>query len=150
MIPRAVALFVVGLAACVTGQTAPPGIKAERVFVGSFGAGDQAARIRQAMVEELRRHGKVKVVDSPEAADGVLTGAADVWIKGYYSLNPRVRTVAGDAHPVYGGYLSVELKGMGNTVLWSYLATPRRFGPDAISANLAEQVVKKLRQAMDR
>ena len=149
MIPRAVVLFVLGFAARVSGQTASPPIGAERIFVGSFGKSDQAAQIRQAVMGELRRHGKLKLVASPEAADGILTGSGEVWIKGYYSLNPRARSLNEDAHPIFGGYLSVELKGKGNAVLWSYLATPHRFGPDAISRNLAAQVVKKLRQALD-
>lgn len=149
MIARLTALFALGVAVCVSGQTGSPAVKADRIFVGSFGANDQGARIRQAVVDELRRRGKVKVVDSPDAADGTLTGSGDVWIKGYYSLNPRARSLPGDAHPIFGGYLSVELKGKGNTVLWSYLATPQRFGPDAISRNLAEQVVKKLREAVN-
>jgi hypothetical protein len=149
VIPRAAVLFVLGFAACVSGQTALPAIKAERIFVGSFGENDQAAQIRRAVMDELRRHGRLKVVESPQAADGILTGKGEVWIKGYYSLNPRARSLSEDAHPIFGGYLSVELRGQGNTVLWSYLATPHRSGSDAISRNLAAQVVKKLREALD-
>ena len=150
MIQLAVIFFALGSAAGVPGQMVPSAVKVERIFVGSFGENDQSRQIRQAVVEELRRHGKLKVAESPESADAVLTGSGDVWIKGYYSLNPRARSVKEDAHPIFGGYLSVELKGKGNTVLWSYLATPHRYGPDAISRNLAEQVSKKLREALER
>jgi len=88
------------------------------------------------------------VAETPETADAALTGSGAVWIKGYYSLNPRARSVGENAHPVYGGYLSVELKGRQNEVLWSYLVTPRRYGPDAISRNLAGQIAKKLAEAV--
>jgi len=150
VIARAVILIGLGLSARLTAQTASPAVKAERIFVGSFGASDQDTRIRQAVVDELRKHGRLKIVDSAQSADAVLTGSGEVWIKGYYSLNPRARSLGEDAHPIFGGYLSVELKGTGNTVLWSYLVTPRRFGPDDVSRNLAEQVAKKLREAVER
>ena len=34
---------------------------------------------------------KFKMVDHAEAADAVLTGTGQLWIKGHYSLNPRDR-----------------------------------------------------------
>jgi hypothetical protein len=84
------------------------------------------------------------VAASPQAADAVIGGTGETWIRGYYSLNPRVRSVGSDAHPIYGGYLSVELKGRGGETLWSYLVTPRRFGPEDIGRNLCGQIVRKL------
>jgi hypothetical protein len=101
------------------------------------------------LIEELR-HTTLKVAEAPDNAAATLTGTGEVWIKGYYSLNPRAREVGEETHPIYGGYLSVELRNAQNDVLWSYLVTPRRYGPDAISRNLAEQIVKKLREALRR
>lgn len=150
MTPRAAVLLILGYVVVLTAQTESSAINAKNLFIGSFGGGDQARQVRQAVMDELRKHGTFRVVDSPESADAVLTGSGDVWIKGYYSLNPRARALSEDAHPVFGGYLSVELKGKGNAVLWSYLVTPRRFGPDAISRNLAVQVARKLREAVRR
>ena len=124
-------------------------LSVERVFVGSLGTTSEAQQIRHALIEELR-HTTFKVAEAPEAADATLTGRAEVWIKGHYSLNPRAREVGEETHPIYGGYLSVELRNARNEVLWSYLVTPRRYGPDAISRNLAEQIVKKLREALRR
>ena len=135
------------LTVAVCCSAAPPSV--ERVFVGSLGTSSEALQIRRALVEELR-HTTLKVAEAPEAADATLTGTGEVWIKGYYSLNPRAREVGEEAHPIYGGYLSVELRNGRNDVLWSYLVTPRRYGPDAISRNLAEQIVKKLREALRR
>jgi hypothetical protein len=123
----------------------------KRVFVGSFGGSAEAQEIRQSLIEELRKHGKFGVADSAAESDAALTGSGGVYIKGYFSLNPRARTIGEDAHPVYGGYFSVELKGAQNEVLWSYLVTPRRFARlEPIGHNLAVQVVKKLREALPR
>jgi hypothetical protein len=124
-------------------------LSVERVFVGSLGAGSEAQQIRHALIEELR-HTTLKVAQAPQAADATLTGTGEVWIKSYYSLNPRARELGEETHPIYGGYLSVELRNAQNDVLWSYLVTPRRYGPNAISRNLAEQIVKKLREALRR
>jgi hypothetical protein len=122
----------------------------DRIFVGSFGNSAEAQQVRQAFIDELRRHGKPGIADSAAQSDAVLTGSGEVFIKGYYSLNPRARSIGEDAHPVYGGYLSVELKGRQNEILWSYLVTPHRFGSEPIGRNLAAQIVKKLREALPR
>jgi hypothetical protein len=122
----------------------------DRIFVGSFGNSAEAQQVRQAVIDELRRHGKPGIADSAAQSDAALTGSGEVFVKGYYSLNPRARSIGEDAHPVYGGYLSVELKGRQNEILWSYLVTPHRFGPQPIGRNLAAQIVKKLREALPR
>lgn len=119
-----------------------------RVFVGSFGNSAEAQQVRHAVVDDLRRHGKPGVADSEAQSDAVLTGSGEVFVKGYFSLNPRARSIGEDAHPIYGGYISVELKGRQNEILWSYLVTPHRFGPEQIGRNLAAQIVKKLREAV--
>ena len=129
------------------GQTATSAEQVRRVYVGSFGSNPEAERVRHSLIDDLSK-GRVKVVPSPGQADATLTGSGEVWIKGYYSLNPRDRSVAGNAHAIYGGYLSVELKGSRDEVLWSYLVTPRRFGPNSVSQNLAGQIAKKLEEAV--
>ena len=142
------------LLACLCGnrpvwaQTATSLEQVERVFVGSFGSSGEAQQVRQALIEELRRHRKPQVADSAAESDAALTGSGGVWVKGYYSLNPRARSIGEDAHPVYGGYISVELRGRQNEVLWSYLVTPHRYGPEPIGRNLATQIGQKLREAL--
>jgi hypothetical protein len=103
-----------------------------------------AEGLRADLIAELRKSHRVSVAASPQAADAVIGGTGETWVRGYYSLNPRVRSVGSDAHPIYGGYLSVELKGRGGETLWSYLVTPRRFGPEDIGRNLCGQIVRKL------
>ncbi len=111
-------------------------------------AGKQGAEaLRNSLISELRKAHRVTVVTAPQDADAVLGGTGETWVRGYYSLNPRVRNVS-DAHPIYGGYLSVELKGRQNETLWSYLVTPNRSGFDDIGRNLAGQIVRKLVEAL--
>jgi hypothetical protein len=88
------------------------------------------------------------LADSAAESDAALTASGEVYVKGYYSLNPRARSIGEDAHPVYGGYLSVELRGRQNEVLWSYLVTPHRYGPEPVGRNLAVQIAKRLKEAL--
>jgi hypothetical protein len=122
--------------------------RVKRVYVGSFGSNAEAEQVRQAVIEDLRRHGKLRVADAAPESDATFTASGEVYVKGYYSLNPRARSVGEDAHPLYGGYLSVELRDRQKEVLWSYLVTPHRYGPQPIGRNLAMQIVKKLKEAL--
>jgi hypothetical protein len=124
----------------------PP--KVRSIFVGEIKAASEADAIRHDLMEELRKHGKPGLAGKPDSADATLTGNGEFWVKGYYNLNPRERSLGEDAHRVYGGYLSVELRDRKGEVLWSYLVTPRR-GYDSVSRDIAGQVVKKLREAIE-
>jgi hypothetical protein len=116
-----------------------------RLFVEPFGSGGGAA-LREAMVKLLAERKEVMLVSTAADADRLLDGQGETYIKGYLSLNPRVRYVNRDARPVYKGFFSVELKNRTDDPLWSYLATPRRYGPEDVNRNLASQVVEKLLQ----
>jgi len=116
-----------------------------RLFVATFGNRDGPA-LREAVVKLLAEHKEVTVSSTEASADRVLDGQGETYIKGYLSLNPRVRYINSDSRPVYKGFLSVELKDRNDDPLWSYLATPRRSGPQDVNRNLAGQVVEKLLQ----
>jgi hypothetical protein len=119
-----------------------------RLFVGSFGEKPGATALRDNVAALLSRSHTVTVVNKSEGADGVLDGTGEVWVKGHYSLNPRQREVNADSQPIYGGYLSVELKGKGDETLWSYLVTPHPHVTGDIHKDLAGHVVKKLLEAI--
>jgi hypothetical protein len=144
------ALLVSTVSCCtlVFAQSSTIPAKVRSIFVGEITGMPEAGAIRQALTEELRRHGKPALAGGPDAADGTLTGTGQLWVKGYYNLNPRERSLGEGAHRVYGGYLSVELRDRKGEVLWSYLVTPRR-GYDSVSHDLAGQVVKRLQQAIE-
>lgn len=137
----------VGCYALVFAQ--PPAIpaKVRSIFIGEIKGISEADAVRHALMEEMRKSGKPGLAGGPDSADATLTGAGELWVKGYYTLNPRERSLGEDAHRVYGGYLSVELRDHKGEVLWSYLVTPRR-GYDSVTRDLASQVIKKLREAV--
>jgi hypothetical protein len=126
------------------GQNADTLKQVKTVYVEPFGNKPGCEEMRASVVSRLRRSRGIEVVSDAGHADAVLSGSGEMWIKGYYSLNPRVRSVSSDAHAIYGGYLSVELKGRHNEVLWSYLVTPHRGGAGELARNLADQMVKQM------
>jgi hypothetical protein len=103
--------------------------------VEPFGDNPGASSLRTELVRLLAKN---------SSADFVIAGTGETFIKGYLATNPRVRYLNSDARPVYGGYLSLELKNSDHETVWSYLVTPRRFGPANINHDLASQMVRKL------
>ena len=99
------------------------------------------------LVAELKKSPLVRVVSLPAKADAVLTGAGELWIRGYYSLNPRSGIMPQNGTPVYGGSLSVELNGKDSDTLWSYLVTPH-FGSTSISKDLCKELVRRMNDAL--
>lgn len=116
-----------------------------RLYVQPFD-GKSGDPFRQAAIKLLKDKKNITIVASEAAADRVLSGTNQTYVKGYLSRNPRVRYRNSDSRPVYAGYLSVELKDRQDEIVWSYLVTPARFGPEDINKNLAEQIVNKLLQ----
>jgi len=112
--------------------------------VEPFGNKPDAANLRTALIKLLARDRGITLASDPSAADFIISGTGETFIKGYLGTNPRVRYLNSDAKPVYGGYLSLELKNSNHETVWSYLVTPRRFGPADINHNLASQMVRKL------
>jgi len=123
---------------------------AARIFVEPFADKAGVAQLRSELVNLLRKEHDVTVTDDAASADFILSGSGETYIKGYVGTNPRVRYLNGDAKPVYGGFLSVELKNREHDPVWSYLATPRRFGSDDINRNLAAQIVHKLAAELEQ
>jgi hypothetical protein len=120
----------------------------KKLFVGSFGDKPGASVLRENLAARLSKSHGVTVVMSAANADAVVTGSGEVWIKGHFSLNPRQREINSDSQPIYGGYLSVEVKGKGGETLWSYLVTPQRGFIGDVNKDLAGHVVKKMLEAM--
>lgn len=113
-----------------------------------FASKPGASNLRSELVKLLARSPGIKLSDDPSSADFVISGTGETFIKGYLGTNPRVRYLNSDAKPVYGGYLSLELKNSTHETVWSYLVTPRRFGPEDINLNLAGQMVRKVAEAI--
>ena len=120
----------------------------KKVYVGSFAGKEETggSEIRERMIQQLRRSGKLKIVPSPTAADAVIRGSGQIWVKGYISSDAH--SPVNGRQPVYGGFLSVEVIGKDNQILWSYLVTPGRFPLGSIAHDLADRVVKQMLVAL--
>lgn len=141
------ALSLALAAAAVASQSAGELDRVKRIYVGSFGVKSESTKLRESVIAELGKHPRLTVVSAAAEADAVLQGSGDVWVKGYYALNPRVREVGEGAQPLYGGFLSVELMGKENEPLWSWIATPKRSSAD-VRRDLASEIAKKLESSV--
>jgi len=132
----------------VSGQSTSSLISIRSVYVDSFGDQPGASELRDQLIDVLRHSGKLQVTPLKNA-DAVLGGMGAIWIRGYHSLSPRARVNDVYAEPIYGGYLSVILKGKQGQILWSYFVNPTRasFGEN-LKHNLATQLVDRLTEAI--
>lgn len=138
-------LLSVALAASALQQPA-----VRHVYVEPFTTKEGSEKLREEVIAELRKLGppaSVSVVATASAADVVLGGGGEVWVRGYRSLNPRAGESVSNGTPVYGGFLSVELRDLKGETLWSYLATPNATVGD-VSKNLATQIAKHVAEAL--
>jgi len=137
-----VTVMLLGVHALAAGSPA-------RVFVEPLGTKSGAAQLRNELVHLLEKERGIALVSDAAAADFIVSGEGDTYIKGYLGSNPRVRYLNGDARPVYGGFLSVEVKNREHDTIWSYLVTPRRLGSEDINRNLTGQLTRKLVGAIE-
>ena len=108
-----------------------------------MGSKPGAAELKKELRAELRKAKIFEIVDTPAQADATLTGSGELFVKGYYSLNPRAGILPRERQAVYGGSLSLELKDRQGETLWSYLATTKANEHNA-ARELARDAVKHL------
>lgn len=77
----AICLAVLCLTGALFAQTARVPIKPGRIYVGSFGMGDDAEHLKLALAYELGRAG-FKVADFEQQADSILTGLIVTRVEG--------------------------------------------------------------------
>jgi hypothetical protein len=114
------AAFFLALTARAQGQTSATLQDVHIIDVDTLGSGSSAEAMRQRITERIEKSGRVKIVQSPSAADAVLRGTSSIWATGTISLDARSKS---SRQTTYQGYLSVELVGKGGESLWSYLVT---------------------------
>ena len=119
-----------------------PAQDVKRIYVDGIGQKSSLEKAKKRLVAELRKVKNVRVVESPREANVILSGDGEIYIKGFVSLNPRSGLSTANGQPVYGGYLSVELKDSSGATLWSYLANASD-SKDA-ARDLSKDVVKHL------
>jgi hypothetical protein len=153
---RAPILFAVALSASVVfiallsllaarelfAQSAAELSQVKKLYVAPVSGGPGATELRASLVKQLRKAGHFQIVETPAQADAVIKGTGQLWITGYISVNPRASKSS--RQNVYGGFLSVEVRGTSNEVLWSYLVTPNRFSSGNVADDLAGNLTKQL------
>jgi phosphate transport system substrate-binding protein len=147
LIRFAALLLLLGCAPDVRAQHAENLSQVKKIYVASFGQDDVADKLRERIVKQLRKNGRLEVAKAPEDADAVIKGNESVWVTGYYSTSPRSPSFA--RQPIIHGFLSVEVLGKDNETLWSYLVTPSKFRSGSMTNDLADQLVTKLVGALE-
>jgi phosphate ABC transporter phosphate-binding protein len=123
------------------------GIK--RLYVEPFTTKAGSEKLRDDVIAELRKVGSISLVSEESSADAILGGGGEIWIKGYRSLNPRSGRSPSNGTPVYGGYLSVELRDLNGETLWGDLVTPSA-GAEDVSKDLAKRIAKHAAEAIEK
>ncbi len=136
-------VFVCPLCAQTTSPTQTP----RRIYVEPFATPDGSEALRDDVISGLRRLSSISLVADESAADEILGGGGEVWIKGYRSHNPQLGNPAPNGTPIYTGFLSIELKDKSGQTVWSYLATPPAASVD-VSKDLSALIVKKVVDAL--
>ncbi len=122
---------------------------AKRLYVEPFQTKEDAAKLRDDVTAELRKVSSVSLVADASNADLILGGGGEIWIRGYHSFSPRSHMkLPTNGTPIYGGFLSVELKDKRGVTLWSYLVTPGTASGD-VSKDLSKQIAKRLAEALN-
>jgi phosphate ABC transporter phosphate-binding protein len=143
---RCLLLLAFSTASCA-GQRVGALSEARTLCVESFTGGGEAIRLRDSLVRQLSRSSRFRLVQSPADADVVLKGSGQVWVRGYFRINPR--TPGNDRQAVYGGYLSLEIVGTANQTLWSWLVTPSRLAWSNVVDDMAKHAARKLIDARE-
>jgi phosphate ABC transporter phosphate-binding protein len=120
----------------------------KRLYVEPFATKAGAEELRNDLTAELRKLNSISLVADAAHADLVVGGGGEIWIRGYRSFNPRSHMkLPTNGTPIYGGFLSVELKNRQGATLWSYLATPSAPSED-VTKDLSKRIVKQLSEAL--
>lgn len=127
-------------------QESHSGLK--RIYVEAFATKTDADKLREDVIAELRKLNSVSVTTDESSADLILGGGGETWIRGYHSFSPRSHMkLPTNGTPIYGGYLSVELRDRGGVTVWSDLVTPGEFSDD-VSKDLAKKIARHVADAL--
>jgi phosphate transport system substrate-binding protein len=136
------------LLACLAFTEEPRDSGAKRIYVEPFTTKEGAEKLREEVTTELRKLKSVSLVSDAASADFVVGGGGEIWVKGYRSFSPRSHMkISANGTPLYGGFLSVELKDRKGVTVWSYLATPAA-GSEDVSKDVAKRIAKHLAEAI--
>src|SRR5271165_2942929 len=80
----------------------------KKIYVDSLGTDNGASKMRERLVQRLRKSHDVQVVADPKEADALIKGTGRIWVTGHTSLSPHSHSAS---QPTFGGFLSVEVVG---------------------------------------
>ena len=142
-------LVLVCLAAVPAGAWQPKQSKVDRLYVEAFVTKSLTDTLQKDLTAELRKIGSLSLAPDESKADLILGGGGEIWVKGYRPFTHRSEVgLPTNGTPVYGGYVSVELKNKQGVTLWSDLITPRPSSED-VSKDFAKVIVKHLAHALE-
>ncbi len=111
-----------------------------KIYLGDFGAGEGADLVREKLRLRLVETGRFSVVESVDAAEAVLTGAAGV-SRGYHS---NVNSSGGSGTTTYQGYGVLRLILLRTQEPVWFFEYKRGFGFGSRSTRVANQIADKL------
>lgn len=121
-----------------------------RIYVEAFTTKTDAKKLQEDLTADLRKLPSVSLVADESKADLILGGGGEIWVRGYRSFSPRSHMkLETNGTPIYGGYLSVELKNKDGVTVWSDLVTPGKESED-ISKDLSRRIAKDLVGALNQ
>lgn len=145
---RSASFLVAALILMVAVLRAQPSQPIRTLYVDTFQGGPGSADLRKLVAERLRAQHKWQLVNQPSAADAIVHGSGEFWIKGH--LTNSARAAAGQVESVYGGYLSLEVQSRSGQILWSYLVTPGRLHWSGVPQDMADHMVRLMAAALAR
>lgn len=149
MEPNPALMIVLLLCLLASLSAAAQGSGTRHVYVDIPGAQAGANELRDELIAQLRRTGAVALVEQRSAADVILAGNGEIWVKGYVSLNPRSGRSLSNARALYSGFLSVELKDAKGRILWSDLVNPHA-PSETLAKDLSKQVARHVADALPK
>lgn len=119
----------------------------KRIYVDSFGNGENADVIRSKVITQLVKSNQFEVVQTPEKADAILTGAGTVSQRAVYSASANGQFGNASGGTRFDATAGVQLVNKQQTILWADNVSNGRFSRSATSS-LAENIVKNLLKAV--
>jgi hypothetical protein len=119
----------------------------KKIYLGELGKDENSDLIREKIRIRLMKSERFSIVETPEDADAILTGAAGVSSKhvSTVSTNPATGQVSGSGGTVYDGSAVVRLVDpKTKETIWIYEYARGFFRPRSASGDVAGKIVDHL------
>jgi hypothetical protein len=120
-----------------------------KIYVDTFGNGEGADVIRSKVITRLVKSGRFEVVQSPDQADAILTGASQVSKTAHYSASTNGQYGNASGGTRYHATAGVQLISKDQKILWADDTSNGAFSRSA-SSSLADRIVKNLIKALSQ